>query len=259
MNWKNVIQRSRAKVMYTLSQKDKEIVQIHNQATAAFVNKYTTLLSPFLLQNSQKYNLEKIKRDFRINPAFRRQFREFSLDIMQQQEYLAEQTQRQTKNLMAIVYEQAVFDIRGNALSPLEKVIFNQKVEKPWLRDGLTYKDRINKNTQKIKAQMQSVLWEGLSQGENPEITKKKISRRFEVQKHQAETLLRTEGVAYFNDGLYKAFYDIGATGYQVLGVGECLEWCPVGEKYKMSQWDEGTTAPPFHPNCQCYIIPLFD
>ena len=257
-NWGDRILRLKENAFIEVYRTNASLIKVYSQISKKIVGQYQEMLSPFLLQDSRTYNKEAIKQAYRVNNEFRRQYNRFIKYFVQNQRDLASITSRQTRNLVLKIQEQTYSGMMSRPLNELDIVKCKQRISIPWTRDGIKYNSRIARNTNKLEAQAQSILLNGVLKGENPNTMVKKIARRIEVQKHQGQRLIRTEGIAYFNDALYVSFVELGATHYRVMGAAECGMYCPAGEIFKIEQWDEGNTAPPFHPDCQCYVVPLF-
>lgn len=259
IDWEDKILGLKQQTLTLTAQSNSFLINIYDQSSSSIGQRYLKLVSPYFIQKTQQYDINALKQDYRINTVFRNKYFHFVKKVLQQQQKLANQTVSQTTDLMSNIYRETLHCVIGRQLNDVDEANIKRKIAIPWTHDGIHYETRISKNTNKLFKQTQDILIDGVRKGENPITTRKKIARRFEVQKHQAQRTIRTEGIAYFNDALYTTFVQIGATRYKVMGAAECGMYCPSGEIFDMSQWSEGLTAPPFHPDCQCYVVPLFD
>ncbi len=88
------------------------------------------------------------------------------------------------------------------------------------------------------------------------------IAKRFKTSKYNAGRVVMTES-AYFSSVAQKdCFNELGVEQYKIIGTldSSTCETCGDmdGRIFKMSEYKEGTTAPPFHPWCRCCTAPYF-
>lgn len=119
-----------------------------------------------------------------------------------------------------------------------------------------TISDLINKTNDLIEKSVTNKL--------PPQQYKQELAKLFEgkgtngkAALGRAESILRTHGAYTYVNTKYDEFKARGAKAYIVLvgsshPCGNCLD--RDGTVFKMSQFEPGTTAPPFHANCQCDI-----
>lgn len=88
------------------------------------------------------------------------------------------------------------------------------------------------------------------------------IKNEFEVNKHNAERIVRTELAHVLNEGAAERYEAAGIKYYSLLAIrdsektcGDCKELD--GKIYKLSERKIGVNYPPIHPNCRCSVIPI--
>lgn len=84
-----------------------------------------------------------------------------------------------------------------------------------------------------------------------------------EVSRAQAGRLIMTESAAISSTAQKECFKDLSVEKYEILATLDshtsdiCQEMD--GKVFEMKDYEVGTTAPPFHPNCRSTTIPYFD
>ena len=90
-----------------------------------------------------------------------------------------------------------------------------------------------------------------------------KASNKMNVSKVNAGRLVMTES-AYFSSTTQKeCFKELDVERYEIVATldGHTSDICQEmdGKVFKMSEYEEGVTAPPFHVNCRSCTAPYFD
>lgn len=89
------------------------------------------------------------------------------------------------------------------------------------------------------------------------------LAKTMEVSKAQAGRLIMTESAAISAAAQKNCFKDLDVERYEILATLDshtsdiCQEMD--GKVFEMKDYEVGTTAPPFHPNCRSTTIPYFD
>lgn len=150
----------------------------------------------------------------------------------------------------------------GWSLHGLTDTQIRKVLSRPWTLDGQTFSDRIWVNKQSLVNTVNTQLTQMIMRGTAPDKAIKAISDRFGVSKRQAGRLVMTESAAFANEARKDCFKDLGVDQYIIV---ETLdgETCPLcgqldGKVYKMSEYETGVTAPPFHPWCRGTTAPYF-
>lgn len=124
-----------------------------------------------------------------------------------------------------------------------------------------TFSDRIWMYQDALKDRLSQLLTSGMIQGKSPAELARQLRREFDVSRHQAERLMRTElcrvqteaqKLSYKRNGYRKYIYlALGATPCE-----DCLE--NDGQVFKVDEMSIAVNAPPMHPNCMCSTVPYF-
>lgn len=135
-------------------------------------------------------------------------------------------------------------------------------LSRPWTADGQTFRDRCWANKQSLVNTVNTQLTQMIIRGEAPDRAIAAISRQFNVSKAKAGRLVMTES-AYFASAAQKDCYAaLDVEQYRIVASFDhnTCELCGAldGKVFKMSEYQVGLTAPPFHPWCRCCTAPYF-
>ena len=135
-------------------------------------------------------------------------------------------------------------------------------LSRPWTADNQTFRDRCWTNKQNLVNSVNTQLTQMIIRGEAPDRAIAAISKQFEVSKSKAGRLVMTES-AYFASAAQKDCYkELDVEQYQIVAALD-RDTCDIcgsldGKVFKMSEYQEGLTAPPLHPWCRCCTAPYF-
>ena len=228
------------------------------KAAKATLKEYSTLIKPWKNEDGS-YDVEGIKRAMRTDPNFRIKFSRISNHLDDYLNKIANSEQVIVNdNLIKVqkATDKLLFDKSWSLLN--EKAIENV-INTPWTSDGINFSTRIWKNINALKAEMQNIMLDSVMKGQNPRKTAKRIIDKFGVGASQAERLVRTETMAIYTKAAFEGYQDLGIEQYEILGDPDDSLCEPSGTRHYMYEFDEGHTAPPYHPNCKCCIIPIVD
>lgn len=127
-------------------------------------------------------------------------------------------------------------------------------VKQSWCKDGKTFLERIDDNTQTMNRQLRAVILEGIEKG----WTTKQMSEHFRkitgMAAYKAARLIRTETMAVYSKVTKEIFLERGIEYIEIIGDalcgGICLDY--VGEAVPLREAAVGFDLPPYHPNCAC-------
>ena len=141
--------------------------------------------------------------------------------------------------------------------SRLEKVL-----SRPWTADGLTFSDKIWADNSRLVGLVNKELTRMIATGAAPDEAIKNISNAFNTSKANAGRLVMTES-AYFSSAAHKeCFEDLDVEEFEIVGTFDknlCEDCGDLdGTHAPMSEYEEGVTAPPFHPWCRCPTVPYY-
>lgn len=153
------------------------------------------------------------------------------------------------------------FDIGEISSHELDKI-----VKKPWTADGRTFSDRIWTKKQQMIGELHNELTRcciyGRSQKDAIAQLERYVDKSVRNAKYCARRIVVTEQAFFSSRSQYDALRELNVREYEIdLPSAKC-EVCQEmnGKHFPMSAYEVGSTAPPFHPNCENGgIIPYFD
>lgn len=138
-----------------------------------------------------------------------------------------------------------------------------QKVLSLKWTDGSNFSDKIWSNKQSLLSTLSTGLTQNFIRGSSPDELIKAISKQFNVDLNKAGRLVMTESAFFSSESQRQCFKDLNVEKYKVLGTldSTTCENCGAMDmmEFDMKDYQEGVTAPPFHPWCRCTTIPSFD
>lgn len=195
------------------------------------------------------------------------------LQMQQQVEELTGKKAKGITHLMSDIYSdtfyKTAFEIQkgfgvATNFAKLDKKVVDKILVKPWASDGSNFSERIWGSH---RAQLINKLHEGLTlnliQGKPPDNLIKEIANTFEVDRKRAATLVFTEKAYFQSIAQRDSFKNLGIEEYEIVATldTKTSEICREmdGRHFKLSDYQIGLTAPPFHPRCRTATAPFFD
>ena len=195
------------------------------------------------------------------------------LQMQQQVEELTGKKAKGITHLMSDIYSdtfyKTAFEIQkgfgvATNFAKLDKKVVDKILVKPWASDGSNFSERIWGSQ---RAQLVNKLHEGftlnLIQGKPPDNLIKEIANTFEVDRKRAATLVFTEKAYFQSIAQRDSFKNLGIEEYEIVATldTKTSEICREmdGRHFKLSDYQIGLTAPPFHPRCRTATAPFFD
>lgn len=194
------------------------------------------------------------------------------LQIQQQAEVLysnqLDYIDKAARSLYTDSYYHTAFEVQrglgvGWTMHAINEETITKVLSKPWTLDNQTFRDRCWTNKESLVNSVNTQLTQMIIRGEAPDRAIAAISKRFEVSKSKAGRLVMTES-AYFSSAAQKdCFAALDVEKYKIVASfdHDTCELCAAmdGKVFKMSEYQVGLTAPPFHPWCRCCTAPHFD
>lgn len=151
----------------------------------------------------------------------------------------------------------------GWTMHAINEETIKKVLSRPWTSDNQTFRDRCWTNKQSLVNAVNTQLTQMIIRGEAPDRTIAAISKQFNVSKGKAGRLVMTES-AYFASAAQKdCFTALDVERYRIVASldHDTCELCGAldGKVFKMSEYQVGLTAPPFHPWCRCCTCPYFE
>ena len=151
----------------------------------------------------------------------------------------------------------------GWTMHAINEETITKVLSRPWTADNQTFRDRCWTNKQNLVNSVNTNLTQMIIRGEAPDRAITAISKQFDVSRQKAGRLVMTES-AYFASAAQKdCFTALDVERYRIVASfdHDTCELCGAldGKVFKMSEYQVGLTAPPFHPWCRCCTCPYFE
>lgn len=164
-------------------------------------------------------------------------------------------------------YLRATFDMQqGIGFAYSFNTLDNNKVRvavtQKW--QGSNFSDRIWADKARLIDTLNTTIPQGVALGQNPRKVAQTIAKSMNTRYSNAERLARTEMSHIANESSRQAYNEVPEVlqEYKIVATldNRTSEICQDNDNkvYKMSEWEEGITAPPFHPNCRTTTVPYF-
>ncbi|MBR4863045.1 MAG: minor capsid protein [Oscillospiraceae bacterium] len=194
------------------------------------------------------------------------------LQIQQQAEVLYSNQLDYIDGVARLMYEGSycgtAFEVQrglgvGWTMHAINEETITKVLSRPWTADNQTFRDRCWTNKQNLVNSVNTNLTQMIIRGEAPDRAITVISKQFDVSRQKAGRLVMTES-AYFASAAQKdCFTALDVERYRIVASldHETCELCGAldGQVFKMSEYQVGLTAPPFHPWCRCCTCPYFE
>ncbi len=165
-------------------------------------------------------------------------------------------------------YYHSAFEIQrglnvGWTIPALDSNRLTQVLSKPWTADGSNFSDRIWKAKGDLVNTLHTELTQSIIMGRAPDKAIKRIADKFNTSRTRAGRLVMTESAFFASASQRDCFNDLGVEKYEICATldSRTSEICQDldGKVFKMSEYEPGLTAPPFHCWCRTTTIPYFD
>lgn len=136
-------------------------------------------------------------------------------------------------------------------------------INKPWAADGKNFSSRVCDNRQKLVNELNTTLTQGIVLGQDSQKIIDTIARKVNTSKNVAGRLVMTEQAFFSEAAQHDSFKELGVELYEIVATLDshtsdiCQEMD--GKEFKMSEWEIGVTAPPFHVYCRSTTAPVFN
>lgn len=173
------------------------------------------------------------------------------------------------KSAYELAYYGSAFEIAkgtgiGKSLFQLNEKKINAVIHRPWAADGRNFSERIwGQHRPQLVQNLHTNLTRMIIRGESPDKAIKEIAHQFDVGLSSAARLVQTEE-AYFSSVAQKdIFNELDVEQYEIVATldSHTSEICRDldGKVFKMSEYEAGVTAPPFHVRCRTTTAPYFE
>lgn len=181
---------------------------------------------------------------------------------------LNDEVSKHIKDVYKESYYRTAYEIQkgvgvGSNFAALNDRLIEKVVNKPWLADGKNFSDRIWGNKTQLINQLHTSLSQMCITGAGPDKAISQIASKMNVGKVNAGRLVMTESAYFSSTAQKECFKELDVDRYEIVATldGHTSDICQEmdGKVFKMSEYEEGVTAPPFHVNCRSCTAPYFD
>lgn len=181
---------------------------------------------------------------------------------------LNDEVSKHIKDVYKESYYRTAYEIQkgigvGSNFAALNDRLIEKVVNKPWLADGKNFSDRIWNNKTQLINQLHTSLSQMCITGAGPDKAINQIASKMNVSKANAGRLVMTESAYFSSTAQKECFKELDVERYEIVATldGHTSDICQEmdGKVFKMSEYEEGVTAPPFHVNCRSCTAPYFD
>lgn len=149
------------------------------------------------------------------------------------------------------------YDLHSYNENQLEKAL-NQV----WGADGGNFSSRIWKHKKELINSLNNEITLNIIKGKSPDDAINNIARKFNTSKFNAGRLVMTESSFISSLSQKDCYKDLDVEKYEIVATldSHTSKICQDmdGEVFKLSDYESGTTAPPFHPYCRSCTCPYF-
>ena len=150
----------------------------------------------------------------------------------------------------------------GWTMQAINEAAIAKVLSRPWTADNLTFRDRCWTNKQALVNSVNTQLTQMIIRGEAPDKAISAISHQFKVGRDKAGRLIMTEAAAFSSAAQKDCYGELGVERFKVVATFD-KDTCDIcgamdGQIFKMSEYQVGLTAPPFHPWCRCCTCPYY-
>lgn len=194
------------------------------------------------------------------------------IQIKQHAEILYAEYESRTAEFLGKVFKEqfyrTAYEIaKGTGVGTNLAVVDTRKIDavlkRPWAQDGKVFSDRIWQDKERLVRELHTELVQNIIRGESPQKAIDNLAKKMNVSKRQAGTLIMTEEAAIASAASRECFKELDVETYKIIATldGKTCDTCGSmdGKVFKMSEYESGITAHPFHPNCRCCTAPCFD
>lgn len=165
-------------------------------------------------------------------------------------------------------YYKTFFEIQkgtgvGFSVMKLDDKLIDKVITKPWALDGKNFSERIWGNTKKLVNELDQTLTRGIIQGKSSKKMIEELAGRMGVSESNTARLIHTESAFFASKASLDGYKQLGVEQYEILATldNRTSDICQSmdGKVFKLSEYEPGVTAPPFHVRCRTTTVPYFD
>lgn len=165
-------------------------------------------------------------------------------------------------------YYKSIYEIQkgfniSDTFNVLEKSTVESIISKPWTPDGKDFSARIWEDRDKLVKELEKELTHSFIRGDAPDKAISNVAKVMNVSKKNAGRLVMTESAYFASASRVQAYKGLGVEEYRISATLDlqtskiCQEMD--GKVFKISEYQPGVTANPFHPWCRTSTTPYFE
>lgn len=194
------------------------------------------------------------------------------IKMRQQVEALYAKEAEEMPDILSDIYTEgfyrSTYEVQRGFQTGFPVSIDTRKVEKllatPWTADSLTFSERIwGKHRPELVNFLNRELTQSVIRGENPQKLIDKVAKKFNTSKGVAGNTVMTESAFFSSVSQRDSFKELNVENYQISATLDykTSEICQEMDRkvFKLSEYEIGVTAPPFHQRCRTCTVPYFN
>ena len=164
------------------------------------------------------------------------------------------------ENYLKSTAKYAYKKVMGGNGGALNEPALKELINTPF--NGYNYSEQVWGNTDNLAKDLREVLKRGFIRGDDVRSMAAELSKKYNVARARAQTLIRTDGTAIVNRSAIKRYEESGLEFYRISvhldnrTSETCRAIAKENKLYKIDEFETGVTAPPFHYNCRSAVIP---
>lgn len=159
-----------------------------------------------------------------------------------------------------IAYEVQRAQGEFNPLAVLPEDRARKVLQRPWANDGKSFSQRLWGSQNQLISTMQGELLRGIISGRDAGEIGTAVANRMGAARYAGVRLIQTEATRLITESDKDTFEEMGIDEVEIVGTLDrnTCDSCGGldGKVMKRTEARAGSTAPPFHPNCRCCIVP---
>ncbi|WP_339212939.1 minor capsid protein [Solibacillus sp. FSL W8-0372] len=157
---------------------------------------------------------------------------------------------------------QKAFNV-GFAFQALDETKLSKIISKPWTADNLTFSAKIWRDRGQLIDTLHKELTLSIAKGESPQRLISVIQKKMNTSRSSAARLVLTEQAFFSASASKDAFGELDVERYEIIATldSKTSDLCQSmdGKVFKLSDFEPGVTANPFHPRCRTTTAPFFE
>ena len=164
------------------------------------------------------------------------------------------------ENYLKSTAKYAYKKVMGGNSGALNEPALKELINTPF--NGYNYSEQVWGNTDTLAKDLREVLKRGFIRGDDVRSMAAELSKKYNVARARAQTLIRTDGTAIVNRSAIKRYEESGLEFYRISVHMDnrttqiCKRIHRENKRYRIDEFEAGITAPPFHYNCRSAVIP---